>query len=74
MAFINFGYATNLTKSSVSAIQSRNIGPPSNVNMMNYDTGSLVGSQISYLRIIGGNFDYLWGCHPWGSSKYKVTK
>ena len=74
MTFFNFGYAERAIKSAAQIVQSRNTGPiqspfPSNQIM----TGDFVKSQISYVKVLGGKFDYLWGSHLWGSSKYKVT-
>lgn len=73
MAFFNFGYAERAAQAAAQAVQSRNTGPIQNVNTLGYASGDFVKSQISYVKVLGGQFDYLWGSHLWGSSKYKVT-
>ena len=75
MAFINFGYAISAARAASSASQARNTSPPfSSMDMLSFNIGDFTNSQITAITIMGGNFDFLWGCHPWGSSKYKVTK
>jgi len=75
MAFFNFGYAVSASKAAASASASRDTSPPfSSADILNMNIGDTTGSQLAYLTVMGGKFDFLWGCHLWGSSKYKVTK
>lgn len=75
MALINFGYITNAARTANSAFHNRNISPPtSGIDIMDHNMGDVVRSQIIQLMIMGGKFDFLWGVHTWGDSKYKVTK
>lgn len=73
MAFFNFGYAESAARSAAQAAQGRNTGPIQTTNLSAYTVGDSVKAQISYVKVLGGKFDYLWGCHAWGHSKYKVT-
>jgi hypothetical protein len=73
MAFFNFGYIESAVRSAASSSVSRSTGPIPVATITNY-TGDIARSQIAYAKILGGRFDYLWGSHLWGDSKYKVTK
>ena len=73
MAFYNFGGAINAIQSANQIYQSRSTSP-SGIDMSNLNIGDSTRSQIAYITLLGGNFDFLWGCHRWGSTKYKVTK
>ena len=69
----NFGKAASVIGDVSTAYQNRSTNPPG-VSLANFNTGDIVRSEIAYITLLGGNFDFLWGCHRWGSTKYKVTK
>jgi len=73
MAFYNFGGAINAIGEANQAYHNRNTSPPG-ISMAGFNTGDMVQSQIAYVTLLGGKFDFLWGNHRWGSTKYKVTK
>lgn len=73
MAFYNFGNAANAIQAATQANQGRNTSPPG-IDLANFNTGDVLRSQISSVQILGGRFDFLWGNHLWGNTKYKVVK
>lgn len=73
MAFINFGYAGSNLNSAQSQAQSINNSMKA-APLTNFNTGDVIASQNAKLILLGGNYDFLWGCNLWANSKTRVTK
>ena len=74
MSYINFGYTARAIKSATIATQTKDIGPIQTIDVSNFSIGDTVKANITAVQLLGGQFDFLWGCHLWGDTRYKVTK